>query len=286
QNRLMVRAWPVGDELQRVDAWDGSVADFVWLPDSSGFLVLADHRGTHQVFRLPRDGGEPTQVTRGRWHFDGLQVSPDASRFYALREHSERPAEVVVVPLGAAAAEGELLTDVNGEHYANLALPAVEERWFEAPDGERIHAWVVKPPDFDPSRRYPMLLYCQGGPQSQVGQWFSLRWNFHLMAAQGYVVLAVNRRGLPGFGTAWNEQISRDWGGQAMQDLLTATDAMQAEPWIDRRRTAAVGASFGGYTVYWLMGHDQEDRFAAMIAHCGVFNLESMYLSTEELFFP
>src|SRR5690606_24693455 len=187
--------------------------------------------------------------------------------------------------LGEGPAEGTAVSDVNGEIFARLELPSVEERWFEATDGERIHAWVVYPPDFDPARRYPMLTYCQGGPQSQVGQWFSFRWNFHLMAAQGYIVLAVNRRGLPGFGTAWNEQISRDWGGQAMQDLLSATDAMFREPFVDREHTAAVGASFGGYTVYWLMGHDQEDRFCTMVAHCGVFNLESMYLSTEELFF-
>jgi dipeptidyl aminopeptidase/acylaminoacyl peptidase len=129
-----------------------------------------------------------------------------------------------------------------------------------------------------------MLTYCQGGPQSQIGQSFSYRWNFHLMAAKGYVVLAVNRRGLPGFCQAWNDEISGDWGGQAMQDVLAATDEMMTESYVDRRRLAAVGASFGGYTVYWLMGH-HEDRFRCMIAHCGVFNLESMYGSTEELFF-
>ena len=146
------------------------------------------------------------------------------------------------------------------------------------------HAWIVKPPGFDAKKRYPMLLYCQGGPQSMVGQWFSYRWNFHLMAAKGYVVAAVNRRGLPGFGQAWNDEISRDWGGQAMRDLLSVCDAMQARDYIDERRTAAVGASFGGYSVFWLMGNGG-DRFACMISHCGVFNLESMYLATEELFF-
>jgi dipeptidyl aminopeptidase/acylaminoacyl peptidase len=142
----------------------------------------------------------------------------------------------------------------------------------------------VLPPGFDKTRKYPMLLYCQGGPQSQVGQWFSYRWNFHLMAAQGYVVLAVNRRGLPGFGQAWNDEISGDWGGQAMRDLLSACDDLRQEPFIDDKRVAAVGASFGGYTVYWLMGNGG-DRFCSMIAHCGVFNLEAMYHGTEELFF-
>jgi dipeptidyl aminopeptidase/acylaminoacyl peptidase len=167
----------------------------------------------------------------------------------------------------------------------------VEERFFTATDGAQIHNWVIVPPDYTPNesdspreQRWPMLTYCQGGPQGQIGQWFSYRWNFHMMAAQGYVVLAVNRRGLPGFGRAWNDQISGDWGGQAMQDILAATDGMMADPQIDRSRVAAIGASFGGYTVYWLMGN-AENRFCAMVAHCGVYNLESMYGSTEELFF-
>ena len=130
-----------------------------------------------------------------------------------------------------------------------------------------------------------MITYCQGGPQGQIGQWFSYRWNFHLMAAQGdYIVCAVNRRGLPGFGRKWNDDISKDWGGQAMKDILSSTDAMLAKPFVDKEKTAAIGASFGGYTVYWLMGN-AGDRFKTMIAHCGVFNLESMYGSTEELFF-
>jgi dipeptidyl aminopeptidase/acylaminoacyl peptidase len=144
---------------------------------------------------------------------------------------------------------------------------------------------VIYPPDFDPSQKWPLITYCQGGPQGQIGQWFSYRWNFHLMAANGYVVVAPNRRGLPGFGRAWNDQISGDWGGQAMQDILSATDAMLAEPYVDPERAAAIGASFGGYTVYWLMGN-HGGRFRTMIAHAGVFNLESMYGSTEELFFP
>ena len=142
------------------------------------------------------------------------------------------------------------------------------------------------PPGFkkDDGKKWPLLTYCQGGPQGQIGQWFSYRWNFHLMAAQGYVVVAPNRRGLPGFGRKWNDDISGDWGGQAMKDILSATDSMIAEPYINKDKVGAIGASFGGYTVYWLMGNGG-DRFKTMIAHCGVFNLESMYGSTEELFF-
>ena len=153
-----------------------------------------------------------------------------------------------------------------------------------ATDGQEILTWVIYPPGFDEDRSYPALLYCQGGPQAQVSQFFSYRWNFQLMAANGYVVVAPNRRGLPGFGQVWNEQISEDWGGQAMQDLLSAIDTVAAEPYVDADRLGAVGASFGGYTVFWLAGH-HEGRFRTFIAHAGVFNLESMYGATEELFF-
>jgi dipeptidyl aminopeptidase/acylaminoacyl peptidase len=211
-----------------------------------------------------------------------LQPAPGGNVLYALRTTMERPAEVVKidVPTGAITA----LTDQNGAAYKQLELPVIDAEWFAATDGKKIHAWIVKPPGFDPTKKYPFLLYCQGGPQSMVGQGFSFRWNFHLMAAQGYVVAGVNRRGLPGFGQEWTDQISRDWGGQAMQDLLSVCDSMQQRPYVDKARSAAVGASFGGYTVYWLMGN-AGDRFACMISHCGVFNLESMYLATEEQFF-
>jgi dipeptidyl aminopeptidase/acylaminoacyl peptidase len=291
RNRILVHDVATGGKKELTENFDLSVGEHVWAPDGGSVYFTADFRGGCQVFRVPADGkSEPEQVTRGRWNFGHPILSPDGKTLYALRQHTERPYEVVSVDLAKAAtdeaaANGVARTDVNGPIYANLELPEVEGRWFEATDGKYIHSWVIKPPGFDPNKKYPMLLYCQGGPQSQVGQWFSYRWNFHLMAAQGYVVLAVNRRGLPGFGTEWNEQISKDWGGQAMQDLLSATDAMLQESYVDRDRVAAIGASFGGYTVYWMMGHDQEDRFCSMVAHCGVFDLRSMYLATEELFF-
>ena len=177
------------------------------------------------------------------------------------------------------------VTGLNDALISSLDAPKFTERWITTTDGQQMHCWVIYPPDFDPAKKWPLITYCQGGPQSQVGQWFSYRWNFHLMAARGYVVVAPNRRGLPGFGCQWNEQISGDWGGQAMRDLLAATDALMAEPYIDASRAAAVGASFGGYSVYWLMGNHQ-DRFRCMIAHAGVFNLESKYGSTEEIWFP
>jgi dipeptidyl aminopeptidase/acylaminoacyl peptidase len=280
--RLMLHERATGRNFDLLPDFDASAHEVRWSKDSRRLYFTVEVEGTTQIYTTAIESPRAVAVTRGRHALGGLQVAPDGQALYALRATMERPNEVVRID--PRSGEITSLSDHNGAMFAGLELPAVDGEWFPATDGKRIHAWIVKPPGFDPERRYPFLLYCQGGPQSMVGQSFSFRWNFHLMASHGYVVAAVNRRGLPGFGQAWNDQISRDWGGQAMRDLLSVCDAMQARPYIDRKRSAAVGASFGGYTVYWLMGN-AGDRFAAMIAHCGVFNLESMYLSTEELFF-
>lgn len=154
----------------------------------------------------------------------------------------------------------------------------------ETTDGKEMLTWVIYPPDFDPSKKYPTLLYCQGGPQSQVSQFYSFRWNFQLMAASDYIIVAPNRRGLPGFGREWNEEISGDWGGQAMRDYLAAIDAVSQESYIDSENMGCIGASYGGYSVYWLAGN-HEGRFKSFISHCGLFDLENWYLTTEEMFF-
>ncbi|MBX3462525.1 MAG: S9 family peptidase [Planctomycetes bacterium] len=280
--RLMLHDRRRGTNHELLPDLDASVHDVQWARDSQRLFFTVEVEGTTQVYSATLQERRAVPVTAGRHALSGLQVAADGKTVYALRATMERPAEVVAIDVGSGAITA--LTDANGPAFAGLALPQVEAEWFDAADGAKVHAWIVRPPGFDPERRYPFVLYCQGGPQSMVGQGFSFRWNFHLMAARGYVVAAVNRRGLPGFGQAWNDAISRDWGGQAMQDLLAVADAMQARPYIDRARSAAVGASFGGYTVYWLMGN-AGDRFACMIAHCGVFHLESMYGATEELFF-
>ncbi len=280
--RLMLHDVATGKNRELLPEFDASVHDLSWTSDSRQLFCTVEVEGTTQVFRCALDDGKAVPVTRGRHALSSLQVAADGAFVYALRTTMERPAEIVRIDVATGAMVA--LTDCNGDAFAALAAPTVEAEWFPSTDGKRIHAWIVKPPEFDPARRYPLILYCQGGPQSMIGQGFSSRWNFHLMAARGYVVAAVNRRGLPGFGQAWNDQISRDWGGQAMQDLLSVCDAMQQRPYVDPKRTAAVGASFGGYSVYWLMGNGG-DRFACMISHCGVFNLESMYLSTEEQWF-
>lgn len=282
RDRIMVYDRSAGTIEELTQGLDRTTHGATWAPDSGSVYFTSEHRGTVQVFQVMLGFPGARQISRGRYNWSLRGVSNDGKTLLAARQSMIRPYELAILP--AAGGEGKVVTKINDGVYKELELPTIEERWVRASDGKKIHNWVIYPPDFDPSRKWPMLTYCQGGPQGQIGQWFSFRWNFHLMAAQGYVVLAVNRRGLPGFGRDWNDQISGDWGGQAMRDILAATDHMMTEPSIDRRRVAAIGASFGGYTVYWLMGN-HNGRFSSMVAHCGVFNLESMYGSTEELFF-
>ncbi len=269
---------------------DQSAHGLSWSSDAAKIIFTSETQGTEQIYALDtsavagREGRGLKTLTQGRYNWAVADVVAEDRYLLVTRMDMIRPRELFLLDTDDASVE--TLTHLNDKIYENLELPIVEERFVEATDGEKIHTWVIHPPDFDPvsTKQWPLLTYCQGGPQSQIGQWFSYRWNFHLMAAHGYVVVAPNRRGLPGFGQRWNDQISKDWGGQAMKDLLSATDNLIAEPYIDKSKVAAVGASFGGYSVYWLMGQ-HEKRFSAMIAHCGVFNLESMYGSTEELFF-
>lgn len=280
RNRVMLfdREEKTVDELTA--GLDQTAHGATWTPDSKSVVFMSERRGTNQLFRLDVESKSLKQITTGRFNWSLLDVLSDG-RFVVGRQNMLRPWEYGVL---APSGKWKRITDVNGDVYGRLELPKMRERWVRATDGKMIHNWVIYPPDFDPKKKWPVVIYCQGGPQGQIGQWFSYRWNFHLMAAQGYIVCAVNRRGLPGFGREWNDQISKDWGGQAMQDILSCTDDMLTQPYVDRTRVGAIGASFGGYTVYWLMGNSA-DRFACMISHAGVFNLESMYGSTEELFF-
>ena len=284
RNRLMLVERATGTTRELTIGLDQTAGHAVWLPDSSGLIFASETRGTNQLFKIEVKTGSVSQISDGRFNWDPVAVSPSGSSIVATQASMLRPEELVQLTFADGTAK--TLSNVNGDIYQGLELPKIEERYVEATDGEKIHCWIIQPPEFDPksNQKWPMLTFCQGGPQAQIGQSFSYRWNFHLMASQGYVVLAPNRRGLPGFGQKWNDEISGDWGGQAMRDLLSSTDAMIAEPYIDAARVAAVGASFGGYSVYWLMGNHQ-DRFCTMISHCGVFNLESMYGTTEELFF-
>lgn len=282
RNRIMVYDLASRTTSEATKGLDQTTHGVNWLPNGQGLVFVSDYHGSMQVFSVNASGGGLKQHSKGNYDWDLKDVTPDGK--YALVGFNDiiRPQELALIDLSSG--QSRTLSHLNDGIYKRLKLPKVEERWVQATDGQKIHNWVIYPPDFDPGKKYPLLTYCQGGPQGMVSQFFSYRWNFHLMAANGYVIVAPNRRGLPGFGQKWNDQISGDWGGQAMQDILSSTDSMLQESYIDKDKAAAIGASFGGYTVYWLMGNHQK-RFATMVAHCGVFNLESMYGSTEELFF-
>ena len=287
--RVMIFDRATETKHEATQGLDQNANQVIWSADSKSIFFNSETNGTQQIYKLAIAPASavakiPQPLSTGRYHWSIVGVAEDGAKVFAKRADMLRPNELFV--LDVADGTTTAITKINDQTYQQLELPTIEERFVEATDGEKIHTWVIRPIGFESaqSKKWPMLLYCQGGPQAQVGQDFSWRWNFHLMAAQGYVVTAPNRRGLPGFGQRWNDQISGDWGGQAMQDLLSVSDNVAAEPYVDQEKVAAVGASFGGYSIYWLMGH-HEDRFNALIAHCGVFNLESMYGSTEELFF-
>ena len=249
--------------------WDGNEAMYFVVP----------WRGTHQIAHIDLQGNLK-HITAGDHDINTFTMAE--GRIVANMNTISKAVELYDVDLET----GELaqLTDVNREIYDNIRFGEVQKRWIKTTDGKEMLTWVILPPDFDPAKRYPTLLYCQGGPQSTVSQFWSYRWNFQLMAAQGYVIVAPNRRGCPSFGQEWTDQISGDYSGQNIQDYLAAIDQVSEEPWVDNDRRACVGASYGGYSTYYLAGVHQK-RFKAFIAHCGIFNFESMYGHTEELFF-
>jgi len=259
---------------------DLTVTDFTWHPSGKTIYFLAAINATVQLFEINVSNGMHTQVTSGQHDYLSISIFGDVA--YCGRQSMVAPTDLYSVPLK----KGKIyqLTRANEDILKTLTMPKVEERWVETTDGKKMLVWMVYPPDFDASKKYPALLYCNGGPQSALSQFFSYRWNLALMASQGYIVVAPNRRGLPGFGQEWNDAISKDWGGQAMKDYLSAIDEAAEEPYVDETRLGAVGASYGGYSVYMLAGI-HEKRFKTFIAHCGLFNLESWYGTTEELFF-
>ena len=250
-------------------AWDGNEAMYFILP----------WRGTHQVARIDLEGNM-TQITKGNYDFNTFTFAN--GKIVANMNSISKAVELYDV--NPATGEFTQITDVNREIYDNIKFGEVQERWIKTTDGKEMLTWVILPPDFDPTKKYPTLLYCQGGPQSTVSQFWSYRWNFQLMAAQGYVIVAPNRRGCPSFGQEWTDQISGDYSGQNIKDYLAAIDEVSKEPWVDVDHRGCVGASYGGYSTYYLAGV-HENRFKAFIAHCGIFNFESMYGHTEELFF-
>lgn len=288
KNDIIVLNNVTGKSYNLTKDWDETVASFRWSNDGSKIYFLADKDATDQLFEisLQKDLDKNTkanirQITSGNFDLNAL-VGQSGDWMVASKTDMNHAAELVRVNLKS----GEIapLTTVNKAAYDAIQLSRVEKVWMKTSDGQKMLTWVIYPPGFDAAKKYPTLLYCQGGPQSSVSQFYSFRWNFQLMAANGYIVVAPNRRGLPGFGVKWNEDISKDWGGQAIRDYLTAIDSAATWSFVDKNRLGAVGASYGGYSVYMLEGVSN-GRFKTMISHCGVFDLNSWYGTTEEMWF-
>ncbi|BDD09647.1 peptidase S9 [Fulvitalea axinellae] len=268
--------------------YDETVSSFIWKNDGKGLYFLAGVNATYQLFeaKFPRKGYQEftasniRQITEGDHNYKSLHQA--GKSLIGLKQNMSMSNELFKVDIKKG--KETQLTFINKHIYDRIKLGKVEKRWIPTSDGKKMLTWVIYPPNFDPNKKYPALLYCQGGPQSAVSQFFSFRWNFQLMAANDYIIVAPNRRGLPSFGTEWNEAISGDWGGQPMKDYFSAIDAVSAEPYVDEDRLGAIGASYGGYSVYMLAGIHQK-RFKTFISHCGLFDLKSWYGTTEELFF-
>ena len=261
-------------------SFDYNAENVVWADDQTLYFI-APIEATHQICRIALDGtGEVEVITAGDHDINAFTLAGE--QCVASVTTISMATELFRVNLDNSAMTQ--ITAVNKAIYDNIRFGEVQKRWVRTTDGKQMLTWVILPPDFDATKKYPTLLYCQGGPQSVVSQFWSYRWNFQLMAAQGYIVVAPNRRGLPSFGQEWLDQISGDYSGQNIRDYLSAIDDVAKEPWCDADRLGCVGASYGGYSVFYLAGHHNK-RFKAFIAHCGIFNFESMYGETEELFF-
>ncbi len=259
--------------------FDHSASNVIW-KDNATLYFLSAIEGTQQVCKVSTSDAKVEVITKGDHDIATMSIADD--KCLATIMTISRDKELYDVNL----TNGSLsqLSNINAHVYDNVKMGKVEKRWIKTTDGKEMLTWVILPPDFDPNKKYPTLLYCEGGPQSVVSQGWSYRWNFQLMASQGYVVVAPNRRGCPSFGSEWREQISGDYAGQNIQDYLAAIDTVAKEPWCDTDHLGCVGASYGGYSVYYLAGN-HDNRFKAFISHCGIFNFESMYGETEELFF-
>lgn len=282
KNDIVIMNWKTGAKTNLTKNWDESLTgDVFWTQDSKKIYFTTAFRGTKQLFSLDPKTSKISQITKGNFDVNEI-VAQNKNSLLVTRTDMNRNADLFSVNLK----DGQMtqVSDVNKETYAKLKPAKTELKMVKTTDGKEMGVWFVYPPNFDPNKKYPTLLYCQGGPQSALTQYFSTRWNPGLMAANGYIVVAPNRRGMPGWGTKWNEQISKDWGGQVMQDYLAAADYAKTLKYVDGDRMGAVGASYGGYSVFMLAGIHQ-NRFKTFIAHDGLFDMNSWALTTEELWF-
>ena len=281
RNRLCVMNLKSGEKTYVTEAFQSGVDDYCWAPDGKTLYFVGVWHATSMVHSTNLKG-EVKQLTDGM--YDYTSVAMLNNKQLLTKRHSLSEAdELFTVDLKKKNAVTRI-TKENDQIFSQLQMGKVEARWTKTVDGKDMLSWVVYPANFNPNKKYPTLLFCQGGPQSPVSQFWSYRWNLQLMAANDYIIIAPNRRGLPGFGMEWLEDISTNYGGHCMDDYLSAIDDIAKEPYVDKDRLGCVGASFGGYSVYWLAGHHNK-RFKAFIAHDGFFNMEQQYLETEELWF-
>jgi dipeptidyl aminopeptidase/acylaminoacyl peptidase len=285
KNRLLIQNLETGKKTYLTAQFDYNVNDFCWNASSSSIYIVSCVKGTTQIFEVQVtgiNGNEPvriTPITQGQHDYTSVAIADGC--LIGLRRSMSAPPEVYAVGLDGKETN---ISQENTDILNQITMGKVEERWIKTTDGKDMLTWIVYPPHFDATKKYPALLYCQGGPQNTISQFWSLRWNPQLMAAHDYIIALPNRRGVPGFGQEWNEQISGDYGGQNMKDYLSAIDAMAKEPFIDETRLGCTGASYGGFSVFWLAGNHNK-RFKAFWAHAGIFNFEAQYLETEEMWF-
>lgn len=286
RNRLCVYNLKTGEKTYTTESFDSNVDDFCWSADSKTLYFLGIWHGCENIYQTNLKGNV-MQLTDGWNDYGSVQMLNDGKKLLAERHSMSQASELYIVTPGRKekTAKVEQITFENKHLYDQMTFGKIQQRWTKTTDGKDMMYWIILPAHFDATKKYPTLLFCEGGPQSPVSQFWSYRWNMQIMAANGYVVIAPNRRGLPGFGSEWNEEISGDWTGQCMNDYLSAIDdACKNLPFVDKDRLGAVGASFGGFSVYYLAGHHNK-RFKCFIAHDGAFNLESMYTDTEEAWF-
>ncbi len=280
KNRLMIYDVVSKKITDYTANFDQNATGLTWTDDSKSVYFISGIKAVEEIFKLTVADGNIKRITEGI--HDYQSVIPAGNVLIATQVSMSHPVQIISVDPNNG--KETKISTINDDLQGKLKMGKVEQRWIKTSDNKDMLTWVIYPPDFDSTKKYPTLLYCEGGPQSTVSQFWSYRWNFQMMAANGYIVVAPNRRGLPSFGQAWNEEISGDYGGQCMKDYLSAIDAVAKEPYVNKDKLGAVGASFGGYSVYWLAGNHNK-RFKAFIAHDGMFNLEAQYLETEEMWF-
>ncbi len=286
--RLLVYSRKTGRYYDLTKKFDNWVSKFVWSPRSNYVYFSSIVEGRCKIFRASVPSGKIKTILEGPRNYGDryLDISPNGKTlFFSVRSYNY-PTRVASMPIGGDEEDVKIVFDPNEKVMAKINKAKIEERKIRVSDGKEVQAWIIFPPNFNPKKKYPTLVYCQGGPQQAVSQYWSYGWNFLLMASKGYVVFAPNRRGCPGFGQEWVDAISKDWGGRAMLDIMETTDSIANEPWIDKNKIAAIGGSAGGFTTFWLEGHNENKRFKAFVSHCGVFNIESKHGGTDEQWFP